>query len=211
MLLDVHKWSDHPEIKGLTDRLSDELGIDRPRDAGNRKPKKPAKDMLRVLLIDLYVNWLLNPSLSIAFPKGKMTYKVKGNRYNQVFISDKIIEIEAKLFEAGYLEELDAYHDKTGQGNSYTTRIRHSPKLREEFSKLTADLYDIDYNVKREVIILREKFTTELGETVRANRDYTDTDYTNRIRDQLTAYNELLRKTFIDIPSLTEPYVFHPG
>lgn len=207
VLLDVHKWSDHPEIKGLTDRLSDELGIARSVDSGNRKPKKSAKDMLRVLLIDLYVNWLLDPSLSIGFPKGKMAFKVKGNRYNQVFISEKIIEIEAKLFEAGYLEELPGYNDKTGQGNSYTTRIRHSAKLRQEFSKLTADLYDFDFNVFRETVILREKFTTELGETNRVNLDYTDTDYTNRIREQLKAYNDLLRRTFIDIPSLTEPYV----
>ena len=205
--LDVHKWSEHPEIKGLTDRLSEELGIGKPIDAGNRKPKKSAKDMLRVLLNDLYVNWLLDPSLSIGFPKGKMVFKVKGNRYNQLFISEKIIEIEQKLFKAGYLEELPGYNDKTGQGNSYTTRIRHSGKLRQEFSKLTADLYDFDFDVMRETIILREKFTTELGETARANRDYTDTDYTNRIRDQLKAYNDLLRRTFIDIPSLTEPYV----
>jgi hypothetical protein len=89
-----------------------------------------------------------------------MVFKVKGNRYNQLFISEKIIEIEQKLFEAGYLEELSAYHDKTGQGKSYTTRIRHSTKLRQEFSKLTADLYDFDFDVGRETIILREKFTT---------------------------------------------------
>lgn len=163
VVLDVHKWSDHPEIKGLTDRLSDELEIGRPMNAGNRNPKKSAKDMLRVLLIDLYVNWLLDPSLSIGFPKGKMAFKVKGNRYNQVYISEKIIEIEVKLLEAGYLEELPGYNDKTGQGNSYTTRIRHSAKLRQEFSRLTADLYDFDFDVQRETIILREKFTTELG------------------------------------------------
>ena len=205
--LDVHKWSEHPELKSLSDRLYTEVGIDALDRSGNRKPKRKAKDMLRVLLLDLYVNWLNDPALSIGFPKDKMTYRVKDNRYNKVFISEKIIAVEAKLVEAGCLDELAGYKPKTGQGDSYTTRIRPSVKLRQEFQKITADLYDIDFDVDREVIILREKFTDERGETRKVNRDYTDTDYTNEVRRQLHAYNDLLRRTFIDIPSLTEPYV----
>ena len=205
--LDVHKWSNHPEIKALSDRLYTEVGIDALDRSGNRKPKRKAKDMLRVLLLDLYVKWLNDPALSIGFPKDKMTFKVKDNRYNKVFISEQIIAVEAKLVEAGYLHELPGYKDKTGRGDSYTTRIRPSAKLRQEFQQITADLYDIDFDVDREVIILREKFTDELGETKKVNRDYTDTNYSNRIREQLIAFNALLRRTFIDIPSLTEPYV----
>ena len=103
-LLDVHKWSDHPELKSLSERLYIDVGIDELDMSGNRKPKRKAKDMLRVLLLDLYVKWLHDPSLSIGFPKDKMTYRVKDNRYNKVFISEKIIAVEAKLVNAGFRE-----------------------------------------------------------------------------------------------------------
>ena len=51
-LLDVHTWSDHPEIKALTDRLYVETGTDGLERTGNRKPKRTAKESLRVLLLD---------------------------------------------------------------------------------------------------------------------------------------------------------------
>lgn len=205
--LDVHKWSHHPEIKDLTDRLYTEAGVNSLDKSGNKKPKKTARDMLRVLLIDVYVKWLEDPALAIGFTKDKMAYKVNGNRYNKVFISEKIVAVEQKLFDSGFLEELPAYHDKTGREPSYTTRIRHSAKLRLEFQKLTVDLHDIQYGVDQEVIILREKFQDELGLTKKALINYDDTDLTNRLREQLTFYNELLRRTFIDIPSQTEPFI----
>lgn len=59
--LDVHRWSDHPKIKALTDQLYVECGINSLDKTGNRKPKKTAKDMLRVLLLDL-----TNPSPIVA-------------------------------------------------------------------------------------------------------------------------------------------------
>ena len=72
------------------------------------------------------MKWLKDPSLSIGFSKTKSSYKV-GSRYNGMHISDKIIEVECMLVADGYLEELLAFHDKTGQGRSYTTgSIRNS-------------------------------------------------------------------------------------
>ena len=125
--LDVHTWSDHPEIKALTDRLYVETGIDALEPKGNRKPKRTAKESLRVLLLDLYVKWLKDPSVSIGFSKTKSSYKV-GSRYNGLFIPDKIIEVEGLFVADEYLEELPAFYDKTGQGRSYSTRIRHTQK-----------------------------------------------------------------------------------
>jgi len=207
--LDVHKWSDHPEIKSLSDRLYIKAGIDTLDKAGNRKAKKSAKDMLRVLLLDLYVKWLHDETLSTGFSKNKNSYKV-GSRYNKVFISEKIIQVEKRLVENDYVDELPFYHDQTGSGRSYTTRIRPSQKLKNEFRKLTVDLYDIDHNVGRPLIILRERYEDDVGVSQKRNVEYTDTDFTNSIREQLEAYNHLLQRTFIDIPSLTEPFVRRP-
>ena len=76
--LDVHTWSDHPEIKVLCDELYDAAGICtlESKGKGNRKPKRTVKESLRVLILDLYVKWLKDPSLGIGFSKTKSSYKV---------------------------------------------------------------------------------------------------------------------------------------
>lgn len=208
--LDVHRWSDHPEIKALSDRLYVEAGINELDKAGNRKPKRAAKDMLRILLLDLFVNWLNDPQLSIGISRDTASFKVNNNRYNLLHISPVILNVQSKLLEDDYLETIPFFRDRTGGGRSYSTRIRHSPKLRAEFSKLLVDMHDIDFHVSKELILLREKYEDEDGEKQTRLLDYDDTDYTNRIREQLKAYNDLLRRSFIDIPSLTEPCVRIP-
>ena len=79
--LDVHTWSEHPEIKALCDQLYDEAGLSVLEPKGNRKAKRTVKESLRVLILDLYVKWLKDPSISIGFSKSMKDYKV-GSRYN---------------------------------------------------------------------------------------------------------------------------------
>ena len=97
--LDVHTWSDHPEIKALCDQMYAEAGLSTLEPKGNRKPKRTVRESLRVLILDLYVKWLKDPSLSIGFSKTKSSYRV-GSRYNGLYIPEKIIEVEALLVEA---------------------------------------------------------------------------------------------------------------
>ena len=49
------------------------------------------------------MKWLKDPSISIGFSKGKVSYTV-GSRYNGLFIPRKIIEVEELLVDAGYIE-----------------------------------------------------------------------------------------------------------
>jgi len=65
--LDVHTWSDHPEIKTLCDDLYDLAGMSILEPKGNRKAKRTVKESLRVLILDFYVKWLKDPSISIGF------------------------------------------------------------------------------------------------------------------------------------------------
>jgi len=188
VVLDVHKWSDHPEIKQLTDELYVTCGINSLDKSGNRKPKKTANQMLRVLLLDLYVNWLNDPDLSIGFSKNKNSFKV-GGRYNQVHISPKIIDVERLLHEAEYIEELGFYRSTTSHSDSYTTRIRHTQKLRAEFQKLTVAPYDIDYGVDKELVVLQRYYVPD-GEISKSLEkiDYTDTEFTENTRQKLKTY-----------------------
>ena len=205
--LDVHTWSDHPEIKALCDQMYAEAGLSTLEPKGNRKPKRTVRESLRVLILDLYVKWLKDPSLSIGFSKTKSSYKV-GSRYNGLYIPEKVIEVEALLVNAGYVEELPHFHSRAGQGRSYTTRIRHTEVLRQLFSKLTIDIHDIDTHANEECIILHDKYVDDPDDDINRKIEYKDEELSseelalvNTMRDQLGRYNKLLKHTFIDIPS----------
>ena len=207
--LDVHTWSDHPEIKKLCNYLYDATGLTslESKGKGNRKPKRTVKESLRVLILDLYVKWLKDPSLSISFSKTKSSYKV-GSRYNSLYISEKIIEVEALLVNAGYVEELPHFHSRAGQVRSYTRRIRHTEKLTELFRRLTINLHDIDTHTNEECIILHDKYVDDPDDGINRKIDYKDEELSseqlalvNTMRDQLSSYNKLLKHTYIDIPS----------
>lgn len=205
--LDVHTWSDHPEIKRLCNDLYDYANLETLEPKGNRKAKRTVKESLRVLILDLYVKWLKDPSISIGFSKGKDAYTV-GSRYNGLYIPRKIIEVEELLVQAGYIEELPPFHNKGGQGRSYTTRIRHTEALVSLFNQLTIDLHDIDTHANEECIILHDKYVDDPNDDTNKKIEYDDSDLTaeevtlvDTIRNQLQAYNNLLKRTFIDIPS----------
>ena len=207
--LDVHTWSDHPEIKTLCDSLYEAAGMSSLESKGNRKAKRTVKESLRVLILDLYVKWLKDPSVSIGFSKSKSSYKV-GSRYNGLYIPEKIIEVEALLVDAGYIEELPHFHSRAGQGRSYTTRIRHTETLTELFRELTINLHDIDTHTNEECIILHDKYVDDPDDDNNRKIEYKDEELSsddlalvNTIRDQLRSYNNLLKHTFIDIPSYT--------
>ena len=207
--LDVHTWSDHPEIKALCDQMYAEAGLSTLEPKGNRKPKRTVRESLRVLILDIYVNWLKDPSISIGFSKTKSSYKV-GSRYNGLYIPEKVIEVEALLVEAGYIEELKSFQNNDPKSRNYTTRIRHTKVLRELFGKLTIDLHDIETHANEECIILHDRYVDDPDDDTIRKIEYSDKDLPadelallDKLRGQLTAYNKLLKHTFIDIPSYT--------
>jgi hypothetical protein len=207
--LDVHTWSDHPEIKALCDNLYESAGMSSLEPKGNRKAKRTVKESLRVLTLDLYVKWLKDPSISIGFSKSMKDYKV-GSRYNGLFIPRKIIEVEELLVDAGYVEELLYFKSPDRTARSYTTRIRHTEALRYLFAELTIDLHDIDTHTNEECIVLHDKYVDDPDDDANRKIEYNDKDLSpddlalvNTIRGQLRAYNKLLKQTFIDIPSYT--------
>ena len=209
--LDVHTWSDHPEIKTLCNELYNQAGMAKLEPTGNRKAKRTVRESLRVLILDLYVKWLKEPSISIGFSKASKDYKI-GSRYNGLYIPRRIIQVVALLVETGYVEELIHFKSRNGQSRSYTTRIRHTGKLRKLFKELTLDLHDIDTHANEECIILHDKYVNDPDDDTNKKIEYEDNQLSedalwlvNTLRDQLKAYNQLLKKSFIDIPSYKEP------
>ena len=60
-LMDVHTWSDHPEIKALHDDLYEPAGMSSLESKGNRKTKRSVRESLRVLILDLHAKWSQRP------------------------------------------------------------------------------------------------------------------------------------------------------
>lgn len=195
--IDVHRWSDHPEVAGLCDRIWDEY---LPELAGRSgpKPKTAFRHQLRVLILDLYVAWLEDPELCIGVSMSS-NYWDTSSRYNAIHISRKIVPIIRTLADAGLLDlARGSYSGPLVRGNR-TTRIRASEVLQGWFAEVAVRRDDVGRVANEEVIILRDRDEGLV--------EYEDTDETYRMRDELQRYNALIANTFIDIPGLDDPKV----
>ena len=212
--LDVHKWSYHPEINKLVDELWFQVVEPALGGKSNNKGKSNPKRQLKVILIDLYVAWLDDPILCIGVNRNSNAYKVD-TRYNALHISRKIVSLIDVLVEANYLDYLPGSHDRVNDGMfSRTSRIRPSLRLQDKFTELSLSPFDVVHNYQRENVILTDYETDEEGNYTKSNGnkrrqfiEYEDTDFTNDMRTDLEAYNQLLQETYIDIAALEEPFV----
>ena len=214
--LDVHTWSDHPELNLLVDRMWSAFGLTRQQAItakGNRKGTDP-KRLLKVLLVHLYATYLDDPTLWTGVARNNNSY-VPTSRYNRLHISYKIVQIIDYMVELNYLDFVMGSNDRTHNGwHSFSSRILPSNILKAEFGKCTATLFDI-HKHKDEVALILSDFDTDAegslitrkGKKVRKYIEYDDTAETQRMEQDLQVYNELLRKTYIDIGSLDKAYI----
>ena len=96
-----------------------------------------------------------------------------------------------------------SYSGPFGKGNR-NTRIRASGQLQELFRAATFGADDVGRAENQECIILKKG--EEPGDASKLV-EYDDTAETDRMRVELTAYNDLLSQSFIDCPSLEEPFI----
>jgi hypothetical protein len=206
--LDVHTSSDHPEVTQLIDALFGEHFR-----GGNAKIRKKH---LKTILLDLFVAWTDDPRLKIAFRRDVDAYHPK-SRYNALHISKTCIEVVDTLIQLGYLDQVKGiYNKETGEGRA--SRIWATPILIELFKSARFTAFDIDSHYSQECIVLRDFVTKtrkfgKSGKTSKAELnidiEYKDSDYEPIVamRAQLQAYNNLLRRSFIDIPVLDKPFI----
>ena len=212
--LDVHRWSDHPEVNKLVDELwfqvvQPALG-GRSNNTGLSGPKK----QLKVLMLDLYVAWLEDPTLCVGISRNNNSYSVN-SRYNALHISRKIVDIVDVLVMEKYLDYLHGSYDRQGNGQfNRSSRVRPTLKLQDQFAELALADYDIEHNYLQETVILTDYETDEEGNYTKSNGkkkrqyiEYDDTDFTKDIRRDLRAYNQLLQETYVDITTLEEAFV----
>ena len=213
---DVHRWSSYPEVKVATDQLYVHLKTNN-KFKGNTKIQKKH---LRVLLLDLFANWLTDSKCYSAIYRGKEYYKQ--GIYNALHISYQTVPLMDVLYEEGYIklykgthfpEDEDPYETKARK-----TRIKATHKLINFLIKThQLSQHMIERSPNEECIKLRSikerKINTKTGKP-RKTKTSEQIDYTkdkkydnyipviNKMRKNVYAYNNLLRRTFIDIPHI---------
>ena len=113
---DVHKWSNFPEVNAVVEELNKELS--NPSNAGSSKRIRIKH--IKVVTLDLYVNWLSDPTRYISFHRDKSAYK-RNSRYNKIHVSSKIINVIDDLSRLGYIETHKGFYDRA-LGRSITRR-----------------------------------------------------------------------------------------
>tara|TARA_B110000503_G_C7120132_1_gene402114 strand:- start:180 stop:1727 length:1548 start_codon:yes stop_codon:yes gene_type:complete len=204
-LLDAHLWTEHEGLCSLCNELwleyfkHDQLN----KTGGKVKALAEPKDMLRVVLINLYVAWKEDEERAVGLAMSPNEYRPT-SRYSKLHINAKIINIVHKL------EKKQLIDCHIGSENSKrTTRIRATSVLMGDFKGLHINPFtDIQPRfINSELVVLQKK----LEDGSKQLLEYKDTDEIKRMRAELVSYNNLLHHTHIDIPTLKKPYVIHKG
>lgn len=215
--LDVHTWSDHPEINKVVDTIFDSLTDDQRAtfsSKSNNAGKATGRTHLKVIIVDLYVAWKTDPLLCIGVAQGNDAYKVN-SRYNALHLSPKVRQVVQALWDAEFIDFKQGSHNRDNGRGSHVSRMRAAERLRDLFDPLDVELYELDLHHNKECIILNDFDVDEFGEPIKSGRgekkskpiEYADNPETERMRAELIAYNDLLRETHIDIPTLEDPYI----
>lgn len=194
--LDVHRWSEYPEINNAVDGIYNELT----ELEGFSGYQGVRKKHVKVILLDLYVKWLTDPDMFTGYYRMKQHYTDLEGRYNKLHISYVTVAIVDGLIELGYVEHVMGHYGREG-GSSHMSRMRATTNL--------VDKYFLPYEFRPEMvekvpdtecIILRIKDE----DNNKIDIPYEDTEETNRMRNDLYCYNNLLRSSFIAIPHFSE-------
>lgn len=210
---DVHCWSEYPEVNNAVNALYAELLSD-PKFTSKKEGDLDRSDVveikkkhIKIVILDLYVKWLEDPTKYSSYQRGKNRYSEIRGRYNKLHISYKIVSVVDALLNLRYIENAPGFFSRE-TGKSRLPRMRASDKLINMIHAHCITPGMVERCPNTECIILREHYETTVCRRTKNNKltnkirdiPYDDTDETNQWRMELYAYNNLLRRTCIDIP-----------
>ena len=194
-VLDVHIWSDYPEVNDFINLIYDAY-------FSNQNGKKSiAKKHIKIVLLDLYVAWLDDPDLCIAVNMTRDFYSknfgTDTTRYNELNISAKTIHVVTTLKDKGLVGYKRGVEAQEGYGSGFVSRIWAKPKLISMFERSALNQFMIYSHYDREMLVLRDEDKNDIN--------YADTEETESQRLVVQQYNDILERTFIDIGSANSP------
>src|SRR6056300_406714 len=155
--LDVHIWSDHPEVKQLIDLLWSVFVEAFPEHVAVKrgtKPKADNKTQFKVLILDLYVSYLEDPLQWIGMHQSPTQFEGVNSRYNALHISPILITYRHQLHELGWIEFKRGRYFRENPKWNFVSRLRASQWLQDQFGELKLEADDIGYASNRECIVL---------------------------------------------------------
>ena len=177
------------KIENIKDEDIEDLGLN------NISPIK--KKHLKFLITDLFSAWKESPSQFLSVSMSKRGYKAN-SRYNPNRISSLTIEGIKILKEKKLIEFHPGFFDLKRKV-SRQSRIKAKGQLVDMFEHYNITANDILFSKNREFIFLLNKD--------KKFSEYTDNFETYEIREILKNYNNLISKTFFDIPCVKDNYI----
>ena len=200
-IFDIHKLSEYKEVDNCVAYLFDILSEKIDKFKGKNPSKN--KSQLKTLIVNLYRNYLDDKTRYVAIYLGKNYYDNLESRYNKLFISRIMIDIVHALNELGFIQlTIGTYFPKDRK----VTRIIGTNKLFKLFTQHQFSAEMIQTSREKELIVMRD-----IVDGKKVDISYEDTPSTNQWRDDLKKYNDLLAKTYIDIPVFSEKGIVLPS
>jgi len=149
--IDVHRISEYPEVQNVISYL---LSLLKEEGLIKNSPVKGILKHLKVVVLDLYVAYMRDPLVYVAYPRGSDAYG-PGTRLRKLHLGlDSMKKVVDGLSSLGYLDDHGGFHDRT-TGVGYLSRMRATSSL----ISLIQD-YDIVTSMVStgyaDVIVLRE-------------------------------------------------------
>lgn len=196
--LDVHKWSDYPEVNNVVDAIFNEIKVLRKSRKKRIRGEDKVKRSLKVAIIDLWAAHKLSFNPFRAISKNKTNYQ-KGDRYRKIHLKfDYLIPVINDLRDLGYIEEKLGYKFEI---DAKRTRIRATEKLINKILQPEYGLKDIVDNEGAASFVTRDG-SSEIIRFKNAKKeyiDYEDTELTNQMRANLELINKQIRGTRITL------------
>lgn len=211
--LDVHRWSDHPEVNSFVHLLWLEFEDHNKLNAKStrgKQPKQPKKNQFKALLLDLYVCWSEDPLKFIGVHLSTNKW-VPTSRYNALHLSKDIIGFLSWMVTAKYVVKKNHRHSTTSPNGNHTTRFRASTRLIKLFEQAKFGCDDIDVVANKEVIILKNATCSnnEIDDDSKSVPiEYEDTPEVVAMRESLRKYNDLMRLTHVDLATAEQPIIY---
>lgn len=173
-------------IEELTSQLLKKSSI-------NEKVKKPSTitKHLSIIILNLWKVWLKDKKKFVGFSRDKLFYSVYPKRYNKDNFSFKGVAVVDALTETKFIDFINGVNFPNFKARS---RIRAKPKLIKLIVKkfgIGPSNFQLARNI--ECIFLKDEEKNE--------KDYKDNKRTKEMRAGLIEYNNLLRRSHIDIPN----------
>ena len=192
---DGNKGFDSPRLNAKIEAIAREL--DGNRTARRRTAGESGRFTACVssLTANLLAAWRINPNLQIGFPRGRAAYGGSSSlsRYRNLDLTYSLMtQAFKRLLKLGYVQvDRKGYYDqKSGSGR--LTKIRGTEKL---IGLLDQDgplwPWEICQRPDSEVLVLKDEKKKRM--------DFTETEATRRMRDNLRAINNVLLAHWADL------------